>query len=199
MPKLLLDSNGRNGVTERFISRSSTVPEAQEAQTLFGRGQLKIRVARLDEAQAIVDLTNTLFSGGEHYSRISFSSRSDVEQLMSQGKFILAENDTAIVGYAYLQLCMEASRLEFLAVSPQQQRTGIGSQLLEAVERLSGSMRCLFMHIQVVNLNWETLKFCRRRGYVAFAIAPLHRQQTVSPHCHIVRMCKQLDNDGSEF
>jgi ribosomal protein S18 acetylase RimI-like enzyme len=118
---------------------------------------------------------------------------------MSQGKFILAENGIAIIGYAYLQPCMEASRLEFLAVSPQQQRAGIGSQLLEAAERLSSSMRCLFMHVQVVSLNWETLKFCRRRGYVEFAIAPLHRQQTVSPHCHIVRMCKQLDKDRSGF
>jgi GNAT superfamily N-acetyltransferase len=118
---------------------------------------------------------------------------------MTQGKFLLAENDQGIIGYAYVEPRLEASRLELLAVSPAQQRSGIGSQLLDAAERMSRSMRCLFMHLQVMNLNWETLTFCRRRGYVEFAIEPLHMQEPLSPHCHIVRMCKQLDRDRSGF
>ncbi len=118
---------------------------------------------------------------------------------MTQGKFLLAENDQGIVGYAYLEARLEASRLDLLAVSPTKQRSGIGSQLLEAAERMSRSMRCLFVHVQVVNLNWETLTFCRRRGYVEFAIEPLHSREPISPHCHFVRMCKQLDTARAEF
>jgi len=197
--KLLLHTDRWNDVTKRLISRPNGVSKGRQAHTLFGAGQLRIRLARLDEAEAIVDLTNTTFRGRGHFSRTSFATTNDVETLMTLGKFLLAENDNGIIGYAYLEPRMEASRLELLAVSPAQQRAGIGSQLLEAAERMSRSMRCLFVHVQVMNLNWETLTFCRRRGYVEFAIEPLYTREPLSPHCHFVRMCKQLDTDRSEF
>jgi GNAT superfamily N-acetyltransferase len=186
-------------VTEILISGLNGASNGRKAHTLFGVGQLRIRLARLDEAQPIVDLTKAVFRGRNHFSQTSYASTSDVEKLMTQGKFLLAENDQGIIGYAYVEPRLEASRLELLAVSPAQQRSGIGSQLLDAAERMSRSMRCLFMHLQVMNLNWETLTFCRRRGYVEFAIEPLHMQEPLSPHCHIVRMCKQLDRDRSGF
>jgi GNAT superfamily N-acetyltransferase len=104
-----------------------------------------------------------------------------------------------IVGFVYLKPRLEATRLDLLAVSPAQQRTGIGSQLLYAAERLSSSMRCLFMHIRVMNLHRETIKFCQRRGYVEFGIEAMNRHQPISPHCHVVRMCKQLDIDRLAF
>jgi N-acetylglutamate synthase-like GNAT family acetyltransferase len=186
-------------VAEGLISGTNGASNGRASHTLFGAGQLSIRLARLDEAEAIVDLTLAAFRGREHFSRTALASKSDVETLMTQGKFLLAENDRGIIGYAYLEPRMEASRLELLAVTPAQQRSGIGSQLLEAAERMSRGMRCLFMHIRVMNLNWETLTFCRRRGYVEFALEPLHTQQALSPHCHLVRMCKQLDTARAEF
>ena len=186
-------------MTDRLISGPNGASHRRKAHTLFGVRQLSIRFAKFDEAEAIVHLTNAVFRGRDHFSRTSFASKRDVEKLMTQGKFLLAENDNGIIGYAYVEPRMEASRLELLAVSPTQQRTGIGSQLLEAAERMSRSMHCLFMHVQVMNLNWETLTFCRRRGYVEFAIEPLHIQESLSPHCHLVKMCKQLDTARSEF
>ena len=188
-----------NEVTERLISVPNGASNGRKAHTLFGSGQLRIRLATFHEAEAILELTNAVFHGRHHLSRITFASKSDVETSMTQGKFLLAENDQGIIGYAYLEPRMEASRLELLVVAPAQQRTGIGSQLLEAAERMSRSMRCPFMHVQIMNLNWGILTFCRRRGYVEFAIEPLHMQEPLSPHCHIVRMCKQLDRDRSGF
>ena len=186
-------------MTDRLISRPAAVLEEGGPHTLFSRGQLTIRVAGFNEAPAIVALTSTVFKGRAVFSLASFDNTTDVEQLMGRGKFLLAENDTGVIGFAYLEPRPEATRLVLLAVSPSRQRSGIGSQLLDAAERLSSSMRCLFMHIQVMNLHWETIKFCRRRGYVEFGIEPLNSQQQVSPYCHIVRMCKQLDTDRLAF
>jgi GNAT superfamily N-acetyltransferase len=187
-------------VTEGLISRPISATENErKARSLFERGQLTIRLAGLDKAASIAALTSTVFDGRDHYSQAKFDNADDVERLMEQGKFLLAEQDDRIVGFAYLEPRMEATRLDLLAVSPEQQRTGIGSQLLYAAERLSSSMRCFFMHIQVMNLHWETIRFCRRRGYVEFGIEPLNRHQPLSPHCHIVRMCKQLDIDRLAF
>ncbi len=199
MSKLLLDSGGWNEMAEGLSSGPNGASNGRKAHTLFRVGQLRIRLARSDETEAIVELTNTIFRARDLFFRASFGSAGNVAKLMKQGKFLLAETDEAIIGCAYLEPRIEASKLELLAVSPAQQRAGIGSQLLETAERMSRSMRCLYMHVQVMNLNWDTLTFCRRRGYVDFAIKPLHSQQELSPHCHLVRMCKRLDTDRPAF
>lgn len=186
-------------MVDSLVSSPALSTSAPKAHAFPGRNQLTIRTARLGEASAIAKLTSTVFRGRDHFSRARFDSINDVEQLMAQGKFLLAENDKGIIGFAYLEPRMEASRLDLLAVTPSEQRAGIGSQLLEAAERLSSSMHCFFMHIQVMNLHWETIKFCRRRGYVQFGIKALNGHQPVSPHCHLVRMCKQLNSDRLAF
>jgi len=163
------------------------------------KGRLTIREARTDEALAIVEFTSTVLRGKAHCSQSSFSSVEDVEQLMCSGKFLLAESEKQVIGCAYLAPRLEASRLELLAVTPSLQRAGIGSQLLEAAERLSSSMHCSFMHLRVSNLHWEAIRFCRRRGYVEFGLEPLSGSQPTSLHCHIVRMCKRLEKDRWAF
>jgi len=190
----------KDEVTEGLFPTPLAVTEnGHKARSLFESGQLTIRLARLDEAAAIAALTSTVFDGRDHFSRAKFDSADAIEQLMAEGKFLLAEKDDHIVGFVYLKPRLEATRLDLLAVSPAQQRTGIGSQLLYAAERLSSSMRCLFMHIRVMNLHRETIKFCQRRGYVEFGIEAMNRHQPISPHCHVVRMCKQLDIDRLAF
>jgi GNAT superfamily N-acetyltransferase len=187
-------------VAEGLIPRPVSVKtNGRKARSLFERGQLTIRLAAPEEASGIAALTCAAFDGRDHFAKAGFDNADEVEQLMEEGKFLLAEKDGHLVGFAYLEPRPEATRLDLLAVAPEQQRTGIGSQLLYAAERLSCSMRCFFMHIRVMNLHWETVKFCRRRGYVEFGIEPLHGNQPISAHCHIVRMCKQLEVDRLAF
>lgn len=188
----------RNDAPEKMISRPKVISNGHHARAAASKGGLTIRMARPEEAPAIVELTNAIFRGKTHFSLASFTCVRDVERLMSQGKFLLAENPK-IVGCAYMLPSLEASRLELLAVIPSQQRAGIGSQLLEAAERLSSSMQCLFMHLHVMNLHWETIRFCRRRGYVEFGIESLNGSQPISLHCHFVRMCKRLETDRWAF
>jgi GNAT superfamily N-acetyltransferase len=195
--------SARDDVPETPTSRPKVVTNGHKAHAVTSavtdKGRLTIRMARPDEAPAIVQLTNTIFRGKTHFSRASFASTGDIEQLMSQGKFLLAENEKEIVGCAYVEPSLEASRLELLAVTPSRQRAGIGSQLLEAAERLSSGMECLFMHLRVMNLHWEIIRFCRRRGYLEFGIESLNGREAVSLHCHFVRMCKRLETDRWAF
>ena len=191
---------GASEVRENLTSRAiGGRVDGQNMHSLFGRGQLAIHLGKLEEAAEIAELTGVILNGDNHSSRTSFNSTRDIEQRIKRGRFLLAEKDDIIVGVAYLEPRTEASRLDLLAVCPSQRHSGVGSQLLYAAERLSASMRCLFMHIHVINLHRETIKFCRRRGYVEFGIEALDGQQPVSPHCHIVRMCKRLDVDCLVF
>jgi N-acetylglutamate synthase-like GNAT family acetyltransferase len=181
-------------VSETRISRPRLITNGHHAYAA-SKSKLRIRLAGAGEASAIAEFTNTTFRGKNHFLPAGFTSARDVEQLIKRGKFLLAENETQIIGCAYLDPRLEASRLELLAVSPPQQQAGIGSQLLETAERLSSSMQCLFMHLRVMNLNWEMIRFCRHRGYVEFGLESLNGGQPASLYCHFVRMCKQLKAD----
>lgn len=187
--------SGVNDVAERHIFTPKAITNGHKAQVAASKPRLRIRIAAAHEAPAIVTLTDGIFFGKDHFPPPGFASASGVEQLMNRGKFLLAESEKEIIGCAYVELRLEASRLELLAVAPSQRRTGIGSQLLEAAERLSSSMQCLFMHLRVMNLHWQMLRFCRQRGYVEFGIESLSGDQPISLHRHFIRMCKRLKAD----
>ena len=191
--------SAKNDVSVSLVSRPRAMTNGNKVPDSPPRYPLRIRVARCDEAPAIVELTVAIFRGKTHSRCARFANAAEVEQLMKRGKFLLAEKEKQIVGCAYLEPRLEATRLELLAVTPSQQRAGVGSQLLDAAERLSSSMECLFMHLRVVNLHWETLRFYRRRGYLEFGIESLSRDQPLSRNCHVVRMCKRLNAEGVAF
>ena len=190
---------GTNEAAEAIISGPKVFTNGHKMPVPAAKSELIIRLARVGEGAQIAQLTSVSFRGREHFFRASFASAKDVEQLMTQGKFLLAENEKEIIGCAYLEPRIEATRLELLAVAPTEQRAGIGSQLLDAAERLSSSMQCSFVHVRVVNFHYEMIRFCRRRGYFEFGIESLNRNEPVSLHCHIVRMCKRLEADGLAF
>ena len=189
----------RESVPQKLVSTPSVVTNGHNTTVASTKGRLTIRFATPGEASAIAELNNGILRGDEHGLRARFSSPENIAHLFTRGKFLLAENEREIVGCVYLEPRLEASCLELLAVAPSRQRAGIGSQLLEAAERTSSSMQCLFMHLRVMNLHWETIRFCRRRGYVEFGIESLNGREPVSLHCHFVRMCKRLETDRWAF
>jgi GNAT superfamily N-acetyltransferase len=184
---------------EKLNFRYDPVPAPPKAYSLFGRGQLRVRVAEPRDTQTIAELTNCVFREKENRLKTLFTTVSEVERLMRHGKFLVAEVDDALLGYAYLEPRVEASRLEILAVSPQRQRTGIGSQLLDAAERMSRGMKCFYLHVNVVNINRELVRFCRNRGYIEFGLQSLNEDEAISPHCHIIKMSKHLELDRLAF
>ena len=191
--------SAKNDVSVSLVSRPKAITNGHKVPEPPDGGRLAIRVARSDEAPAIVELILAIFRGKTHSTCAGFENAEEVERLMKCGKFLLAESEKQIVGCAYLEPRVEASSLDLLAVTPSHQRTGIGSQLLEAAERLSSNMQCLFMHLRVVSLHWETIRFCRQRGYVEFGIESLNRDQPISLHCHVIRLCKRLETDRWAF
>ncbi len=160
---------------------------------------MTLRTARSGEAQLIMNLIHCAFQGRRPQSRPDFSSQSAVEDLIAKGIFLLAEHEGKLLGCAYLEPNMGATRLELLAVCPSKQRSGIGSQLLEVAEDLSRRRECLFMHVRIINVNYPMLKFYRRRGYFQFGIEPMSAESSALAHSHLVVMCKQLDKYSHGF
>jgi N-acetylglutamate synthase-like GNAT family acetyltransferase len=160
---------------------------------------IKLRVARSNEAQAIFNLIRCAFNDRRPYSSTNFGSTREVEQLITKGVFLVADRDGTIIGCAYLEPSREATRLELLAVCPEYQRTGIGSQLMEVAEDMSRTLQSSFVQVRVLNMSQPVLTFCRRRGYVDFGIEPIPTDSSPVQHCHLVSMAKQLDRHSRGF
>ena len=188
---------GESELIQRPVYGSALSNGRQREPAHSAEKTLTLSLAGAERATAIIAFMKTVYGDHPCSSSIRFDTLHDLEQLMAKGEFLLAENEQQIVGCAYLEPRIEASRLHLLTVAPSQRRSGVGSQLLEAAERLSSSMQCLFMHLQVMNLHWDTIRFYRHRGYSPFGIGPLKKDQTVSLYCHMVRMCKHLAESRS--
>ena len=154
--------------------------------------QNTIRVATPADAAKITGVINAAFRIAEgffiDYDRIT---QSEVEQLLSKGAFLIAENDNQLDGCVYVELRGERSYLGLLSVDPDRQQGGLGSLLMNAAENYCCERGSGFMDILIVNLREDLPPFYRKRGYVENGTTPFPDVETKIP-CHFVNMAKPL-------
>jgi N-acetylglutamate synthase-like GNAT family acetyltransferase len=156
-----------------------------------GSGQ--IRVAGAHEATAITRIINAAFRKAESFfidrDRIDLEK---VQELQRSGKFLVSEDDGAIIACVYVEMRGEGSYLGLLAVDPGAQKAGVGSKLMSAAENHCRKAGSRFMDIQIVNLRRELPEFYHRRGYAETGTAPFTAGLNPKLPCHFVKMAKPL-------
>jgi N-acetylglutamate synthase-like GNAT family acetyltransferase len=83
---------------------------------------------------------------------------------------LLAENESRIDGV--LTYVMSGERCEVLTLHVSQPRTGVGSLLLEELERVVRAMGCKRLWLITTNDNVDALRFYQRRGFHLVAVYP---------------------------
>lgn len=157
------------------------------------KATLPLRLAASADAEKIIALINEAF-----YPRESFfverprTNRSDVEDLMSKGVFLLAEAGDALSGCVYVELRGQRSYLGLLSVNPALQQNGLGSLLIDAAENYCRERGSRFMDIYIVNLRTDLPPFYERRGYVATGTTPIPEDIETKLPCHFINMSKPL-------
>src|SRR4026207_1740886 len=95
--------------------------------------KLSLRLARPADATIIANLSRDLIEYGLHWRwtamRVSASIRAP------EGNVLVACRDANIAGFAIMRYGEDDAHLDLLAVAPAYQRTGIGRQLLEWLEK----------------------------------------------------------------
>ena len=154
---------------------------------------MQVRVAEAGDADAIVSVINVAFRLAEGFlidnDRIDSAT---VQQLFQKGRFLVAE-DTSVCGCVYVEP-REGNRsyLGLLAVDPRLQRSGIGSQLMQAAEAYSAKAGHHFMDLRIVSVRKELPPFYHRHGYVESGTEPFTAGLTPKVPCHFVWMSKPL-------
>ena len=154
---------------------------------------LPIRIAEPSDTENITALINAAFYPCEgFFVEGPRTNKTEVEQLMAKGAFLLAETGDKLSGCVYVELRGERSYLGLLSVDPARQRGGLGSFLLDVAENYCRERGSSFMDIFIVNLRTDLPAFYERRGYVATGTTPLPEDVETKLPCHLINMSKPL-------
>ena len=135
-------------------------------------GELKIRLARLDDLDALVALENATFSTDRAERRaIRHAIRSPS---MSVLVALLEEEDgtNVLIGAATLERRRNSrnARLSSIAVSSSRTGLGLGGRLMQAVEDEARRHGCTRLRLEVRADNGAGLRLYERRGYTRFDV-----------------------------
>jgi N-acetylglutamate synthase-like GNAT family acetyltransferase len=154
---------------------------------------MQVRVAEIGDAEAIVAVINVAFRLAEGFlldrDRIDPET---VQELFQKGTFLIAE-DSSVCGCVYVEpRDGNRSYLGLLAVDPQLQKSGLGSQLMKAAEAHCAKAGSHFMDLRIVNVRKELPGFYHRLGYVETGTEPFTPGLHPKLRCHFVVMSKPL-------
>jgi predicted N-acetyltransferase YhbS len=152
-----------------------------------------IRLAGPSDAAQITAVINAAFRIAEGFfidgNRIT---QSEVEEKLSNGTFILAENGDTLSGCVYVELRGERSYLGLLSVDPSYQQGGLGSLLMREAEKYCREHGSREMDILIVSLREELPAYYQKRGYVQNGTSPFPPHVETRIACHFINMSKPL-------
>jgi GNAT superfamily N-acetyltransferase len=159
---------------------------------------LVFRVANSSDVDSVVSLVNTAFEVERFFIDGDRVSRTDVEERLISGKFLLAEDGGLALGCVWIKRRGERAYVGLLSVNPSRQGTGLGTRLMRAAEEFARENGCRFMDLQIVNVRTELPGFYRRLGYVETGIASFSAAVASKLPCHFVNMSKPLAQASAE-
>ena len=159
---------------------------------------MQVRVAEIRDAEAIVTVINVAFRLAEGFlldrDRIDLET---VQGLFQKGTFLVAE-DSSLCGCVYVEPragkpgSADRSYLGLLAVDPRLQKSGLGSQLMNAAEAYCAKAGSRFVDLRIVSVRKELPAFYHRCGYVETGTEPFTPGLKPKVPCHFVWMSKPL-------
>jgi GNAT superfamily N-acetyltransferase len=154
---------------------------------------LQLRIAQAADAERLVEVINPAFRKAEGY--IIAGDRVDLEliwSLLAKGEFLIVEDEGVVAGCVYLERRGDRAYLGLLSVTPERQKTGVGSMLMREAEQRCCNTGCRFMDLRTINLRTENLTFYRRRGYVETGTEPFPSEVETKLPCYFVKFSKPL-------
>ena len=152
-----------------------------------------VRLAVPADAARITAVINAAFHIAEGFfidgNRIK---QAEVENLLTKGAFIVAENGETLNGCVYVELRGDRSYLGLLSVNPDCQQSGLGSLLMREAELYCRERGSQAMDILIVSLREDLPAFYQKRGYVHDGTSPFPPEVKTKIPCNFINMSKSL-------
>jgi GNAT superfamily N-acetyltransferase len=157
---------------------------------------MEIRFATEPDLPNLMALINQAFKVEAFFIEGDRLSPEDTRAYFKKGRFLLADENSALAGVIYVELRSDRSYFGLLSVNPDLQKTGLGRRLIAVAEEFAREMGAHHMDITVVNLRTELPPFYRKLGYIDDGTAPVRPDmipRLLQP-CHFIKMTKPLGN-----
>lgn len=157
---------------------------------------MDFRFALESDLPAITALVNQAFVVERFFKSDDRLNPKRTAEYFQKGRFLLAEDQGALIGCVYVELRGDRGYLGLLSVAPSVQKSGLGRRLAAAAEEFAREMGAHHMDLTVVNLRTELPPIYEKLGYVVSGEQPIPEEmaRSVSQPCHFVRMSKPLGN-----
>lgn len=144
--------------------------------------ELTFRCATPDDVDALIALVESAYRGDA--SRQGWTTEADIlggQRIDAQGllelvgnseaQVLLVERDAGLIACCELQRKGEHAYFGMFSVSPLEQGSGIGKQVLAEAERIAREeWRCREMQMTVIDVRNELIAWYERRGYARTGI-----------------------------
>jgi GNAT superfamily N-acetyltransferase len=150
------------------------------------------RIATDNDVDAIVHLVNEAFLVEQFFIERDRADAALVRSLMEKGMFLLAEEDSLLVGCVYAELKIDHGYFGMLSVEPSRQGEGIGGRLVQAVEQYFRDAGCKFSDLKIVNVRTELHAMYKQWGYVDMGTDVYDDPTPTKIPVHFIKMSKPL-------
>ena len=155
-------------------------------------GGVSIRLASHADVEALTRLINAAFV----VERVVFDGdrvdANEAHAYMQKGTFLVAEENSDLVGCVYVELREDRGYLGLLSVDPPRQGSGLGRQLLTAAEDFACKAGAYRMDLRVISARAELLPFYCKAGYEETGTAPFAPGLKTKIPSHYILMSKPL-------
>ena len=138
--------------------------------------ELSLRLARASDAPAIANLSRELIEYGLRWrwtaERVAASISADNTNVL------VARADDRVVGFAIMSYGVHVAHLNLFAVAPEYQRTGVGRQLLQWLEKCAVVAGIVTVALEVRATNTGAQRFYESMGYRILVQLPGYYQGT---------------------
>ena len=149
-------------------------------------GALKVRVACLDDLDALVALENATFSTDRAERRAIRHAIRSPSMTVLVALLIEADGTNVLVGAATLERRRNSrsARLSSIAVVSSRAGLGLGGRLLQAVEDEARRHGCTRLRLEVRADNGAGLRLYERRGYTRFEVREDYYEDGMEAWCY---------------
>lgn len=156
--------------------------------------ELSLRLARASDAAAIANLSRELIEYGLRWrwtpERVAASISAD------NANVLVARVDDRVVGFAIMSYGVHVAHLNLFAVAPEYQRTGVGRQLLQWLEKCAAVAGIVTIALEVRAANTGARRFYESMGYRTLVQLPGY-YQGVEPALRMGRRLTCNSFDGA--
>jgi len=153
---------------------------------------ISLREARPEDAEAIARVVNAAFLVEQFFIERDRTNSAAIRALMNKGRFLLAEEDSGLVGSIYVELRGDHGYFGMLSIDPARQQQGIGRRLADAAETFFRESGCKFSDLIIVSVRPELLALYRRWGYAETGTGPYTDPHPTKMPVHFILMSKPL-------